>query len=97
MATMTVTEFAFPGHNTPTMANIPPVAVQSITYTSSSVASAAFNPDTYLIRIHVDTISWFDFGTAPTATVYTRMIAGQTEYFYVPRNKGYKVAVITGT
>ena len=75
-----------------------PLAEQTVAIGGASAQSAAFNARTQVVRIHTDAICSIKFGTNPTATTSTaRMIAGQTEYFAVPRGAAYKVAVITNT
>lgn len=97
MGILYITEFSTRGILSPTMATEPPVAEQTVTY-STSTSSNAFNPDTILVCIHTDSICSIEFGTNPTATTTTRrMAANQTEYFEVPRGLGYKVAAITNT
>lgn len=98
-ATLYVTEFS---GSPPTFvayqaAKAPAVANQTVTFTSSSVQSAAFNTLTGLVRIQCDAICNVNIGgTSPVATTSSmRLTAGQTEYFVVAA--GDKVAVITGT
>ena len=70
-------------------------ATQAVTYTSS-VASAAFNEATRLIRVIADADVYLAFGTAPTATANSiRVTADTVEYFEV--NAGDKVACYDGT
>lgn len=107
MATLYITEFQALGQaglptngygpNGPTQAaQQPPTAEQTVAIGGVSVASAAFNAATTLVRLHTDAICSIEFGAAPTATATTaRMAAGQTEYFGVL--PGMKVAVITNT
>ncbi len=65
---------------------------------AGSLQSAAFAATTVIVRIHTDAICSIKFGTNPTATTSTkRMNAGDTEYFGVPLNGAYKVAVIANT
>jgi hypothetical protein len=100
MATLYVTEFAsvntFAG-KAAQVADQPPLAEQTVTYTTT-VASSAFHAGTEYVRIHTDAICSISFGTAPTATTAKmRMVAGQTEYFAVPKGASYKVAAVTNT
>lgn len=75
---------------------IPELATQNVAIGGSSVASAAFNANTCLVRLHCDAICSIAFGTAPTAVATAfRLAANQTEYFAVPAGQAYKVAVIT--
>jgi hypothetical protein len=76
----------------------PPLVEQTpVAIGGSSASSAAFGPNTTIVRIHVDAIcSVSPGGPTPTATTSSgRMVAGQTEYFRVAA--GDKVAVITNT
>jgi len=100
MATLYITEFAQAGldalNNPMPFASAPPKATQTVAITVGSVASAAFNPDTRLVRVHADAICSIEFGAAPVAAATSaRMSAGQTEYYSV--RGGMKVAVITNT
>ena len=102
MATVYVTEFAgygtdFKGINT-TVPQQLPLAEQTVAIGGSSVQSAAFNALTSVVRVHTDAICSVAFGVSATATATKmRMAAGQTEYFAVPQNGAFKVAVITNT
>lgn len=63
---------------------------------AGSLQSAAFGDDTFLVRIHTDSICSIAFGEDPIATTNSkRMVNGQTEYFTVA--PGHKVAVIAST
>jgi hypothetical protein len=74
----------------------PPVASQTVSFSSSSAQSSPFNFKTSLIRVHTDSICSIEIGENPVATVNSlRMAANQTEYFSVPN--GYKIAVISNT
>jgi hypothetical protein len=74
---------------------IPELATQQIAIGVGSVASAAFNANTVLVRLNCDVICCIAWGTAPTAiTTSFRMAANQTEYFSIPQGAGYKVATI---
>lgn len=83
------------------MALAPPSATAAeqppITITGTAAASAAFNANTTIIRLHTDAIcSVLVGGTAPVATANDgRMAANQTEYFAV--KPGDKLSVITNT
>lgn len=98
-ATLYVTEFlgAPPLSVYYQSAKAPAVAAQTVSFTSSSVQSAAFNANTGLLRIQCDAIcNVVVGGTNPVATTSSmRLTAGQTEYFVV--TAGDKVAVIAGT
>jgi len=102
MAVLYVTEFA---HLTPTpngvaaIAAQPPLQEQTIAIGSGSVTTAfPFKAATSVVRLHCDAICSVEFGLAPTATATTaRMAANQTEYFGVPVNAAWTVAVITNS
>lgn len=73
----------------------PPVAEQKVTTSGTSAQSSAFNTATTLVRLHTDTDIYVLFGTDPTSTTSKmKMVAGQTEYFTVPRGVTLKVAAI---
>jgi hypothetical protein len=76
-----------------------PCTDQTVSFTGTAGTSAAFNPATTMVRIHVDGIASVKFGTAPTAVANTnkRMTAGQTEYFTIPEGLSYKVSAVTST
>jgi len=76
-----------------------PCTDQTVAYTATAGASAAFKNNTNMVRIHVDGVASILFGTAPTAIANTnkRMTAGQTEYFTVPVGQAYKVSAVTST
>lgn len=100
MATVYVTEFpsASSGNGMPVPA-CPPIAKQIVAITTATL-SAAFSPNTRLIRVHADAICSVEVGGQVTgaATVTTasqRMAAGQTEYFGV--TPGDKLSVITNS
>src|SRR4051812_10037962 len=76
----------------------PEATTQKITVSGVAAASAAFNPVTTLVRIHVDGITSIKFGTNPTAAITDKRLAvSQTEYFTVPQGQSYKVSAITNT
>lgn len=94
-ATCSVTEFKEAPPVTYQGAVVPAVTSYVLTYTTSSVASNAFNYYTRLIRLECDNIAFATFATTPTATTTSmRLAAGVPEYFTVPPNSGLKVAVI---
>lgn len=104
MATMYISEYADAGR----MNGIIPVGAEPctdqapVTYTATAASSAAFQPRTTLVRVHVDGIASIKFGTAPTAVANTnkRLTAGQTEYFWLaPGAVGasYKVSAVVST
>ena len=98
MAVAYITEFAalanVSGAN---IAMMPPLAEQTVAI-GAETDSNAFNASTRYIRVHVDAICSISIGLTPTASTTTlRMGAGDTEYFGVPRNSGYKISVVTNT
>lgn len=99
MATLFITEFVqFPTvQGNPIQAPMEPaVAEQTVAIGGASVASAAFNAKTRLVRLHTDAICSVKFGSAPVASATTaRLAAGQTEFHAV--SPGDKVAVIVNT
>ena len=79
------------------MAMQPPMAEQVVAF-NTTTQSSAFNAATRYVRLHADAICSIEFGTNPTATTSTaRMVAGQTEYYAVPKGASYKVAAVTNT
>jgi|SRR5712671_3998329 len=101
MAVLYVTEFntiGGGGNHPISGAQYPAVAEQTVVITSPSTQSAAFNKNTTFIRVHNDVICSIEIGANPTASLTTaRMAAGQTEYFSIPPNLNFKIAVITNT
>jgi hypothetical protein len=87
------------------IAQMPPVAEQTLAIGASSVASSPFNKRTKYVRLETDSICAIAFGpatpgptaavasgTSATATGTARMAANTVEYFGVVA--GYEVAVI---
>lgn len=73
----------------------PPVAEQTVAIGGGSVQSAVFNKNTTLLRINVDNACSIALGVNPTALVTSaRLAANQTEYFSIPPNSNFKLAVI---
>lgn len=102
MATLYVTEFSTIGTSINAqaiqVARQAPVAEQTVAIGGSSTQSSAFNVNTNLIRLHTDAICSVSIGTNPTATAAKmRMSADKEEYFHIPVNSTYKVAVITNS
>ena len=101
MATLFITEFTNCGRdaqNTPMpVMDVSNMVEQTVTISGSSTPSTnALSATTTLVRIHTDTSCSIAFGVAPTATTSKlRIPAGCTEYFRVPPNSNYKIAVIT--
>jgi hypothetical protein len=79
------------------VAQEPSTVSQVVSYAGGSTQSAAFRADTYMVRLHTDSICAYKFGTNPTAVSGTdaRMAANQTEYFKV--NPALKVAAVITT
>lgn len=74
----------------------PPIVEQVVDYGAGEAKSAAFNAETKIIRVHVDSIASILVGANPTATTSKqRFFAGQTEYKSV--TPGDKISVITNT
>jgi hypothetical protein len=97
MATLYITEFEASGNAISgaqlQVAYLPEVTTQKITFTTSSVQSAALDTKTRFVRIHTTAACHVAVGTNPTATTDNmRMIADSVEYFGV--RPGYKIAVI---
>jgi uncharacterized protein YbcV (DUF1398 family) len=69
---------------------------QYVTFTATAGQSTAFLNNTRMVRIAVDTVSNIVFGTNPTAVTgqSKRFSAGQTEYFFVPISKSFKVSAV---
>ena len=98
MATLYISEYALGGVNTHGLSVVaePAITDQTVGIAAGASSSAAFNPNTKVVRLHTDAICSVAFGTAPTATAANkRMAANQTEYFHIPANQSYKVSVIT--
>ena len=74
---------------------VPPIAEQSVTYTTSA-QSAAFNASTRFIRVIADADAHLSFGTNPTATASTQLIPANTEIWRMVA-AGHKVSVYDGS
>ena len=72
----------------------PPVRSSVVAIAASSAQSPAFLSNTRIVRLHCDVACFLEVGGMnPTATTSSaRLVAGQTEYFYV--TAGDKVAVL---
>jgi hypothetical protein len=102
MAVLYITEFTNQGQDaralTMAVGLEPPVAEQTVAIGGGSAQSSALNAKTTFIRIHCDAICSIAIGTNPTASGTTRRLAANaTEYFSVPQNQAFKVAVIANT
>jgi hypothetical protein len=101
-----VTDFTTQGTdqyaNAQSSARVPYNQTQVVAISSSSAATTnAISNNSTLVRLHNDGVQPVNiaFGAAPTAVLNTtpRMAANQTEYFTVPLNSGFKVAVVIGS
>lgn len=102
MATLYIQELSSigtsPNNHIMQISQQPPITEQTVAIGGSSTQSSAFNTRTRYVRLHTDAICSVLFGTNPTVTAAkARMNAGDTEYFAVPQDQLYKVAVITNT
>lgn len=100
MAVLFITEHPYPtihSGNLQTVAQMPPIASQTVAIAAGSAQSAAFSntttQKTRVVCLHTDAICSVKFGSNPTATATDRRLAANsTEYFEV--TPGDKVAVI---
>lgn len=68
----------------------------AITATGTSAQSAAVQAGTCIVLVQSDEAVYVEFGTNPTATTDSyRIPAGGEQFFSVPFNQAYKVAVRT--
>ena len=73
----------------------PRLADQKITL-GAATASAAFNNNSRIIRVHCTAGCSVNFGTAPVATTsMLRIPSGGVEYFGVPAASSYKLSVVS--
>lgn len=103
MATATVTEYEklaedSRGHVMPVPME-PALASQSVTYTTSTAVSNAFNANTRYVYIQTnDTNAHVKFAATPTATANDRLlIAGDGAFFGVHPGISMKAALYDGT
>lgn len=98
MTTCYVTEYADLGKSFGQyqIAAEPANTVQAFNFGTTASSCNAFQNNTKIVRIAVDTVSNILFGTAPVATTgaSTRFSTGQTEYFFVPQGQSYKVSAV---
>lgn len=99
MAILHVTEFAGQARNEANSeypaARTPPLADQKVSYTTSA-QSSAFNASARMIRVYAPADVYVEFGSNPTATTSSMLIAsGTTEYFGVL--PGGKLAAYDGS
>jgi hypothetical protein len=103
MALMYISEYTDSGaiQNGLILGSEPSVDQAPVVISASSAQSAAFQNNTRMVRVQVDSTSPASivFGTNPTAVTNTqkRLVANQTEYFVVPLGKSYKIAVVAST
>lgn len=94
MATLWITELATIATVDTPIAQLPPIAAQTVTFTTST-QSAALNEATRYVRIISDANCNISVGINPTATASNmRMTADIPEYFGV--TPGHKIAVVAG-
>src|SRR3990167_5884451 len=69
-----------------------------VTVSGTSAQSAVFNGETTFVLVSTSEIIHISvFGVNPTATTNNlRLGVGASLFFGIPRNSGYKLAVITG-
>lgn len=93
MAKLWITELAYmPGMSQ--VAQLPPIAEQVVTFTTTTTQSAAANHSTRFVRVISDADCHIAVGDNPTATTSSlKLIAGSPEYFGV--GAGQKIAAVT--
>jgi hypothetical protein len=75
---------------------MPALANQAITISSTSAQSAALNAATTIVLLQSDTDCWVVFGANPTATALMMPLPADVErYLGVPKGAGLKIAAIT--
>ena len=100
MAILKIAEFTDKGMVPPSLAKVPAVAQQVITF-STATASAAFNSATNMVRLISDTICAIEFSdtagvaatAATTAATAIKLNAQVPEYFYVKPGSALNVIV----
>ena len=96
MATMYVTEYGSAvGAGALQVPQEPPLAVQVVTFTGTSAASAALKSGTKFVSIQLDTVGHIQFATAPVATTSTSRKHAADAVSFHGVNKDLKVAAIT--
>jgi hypothetical protein len=92
MTTLYIAEFAYrgsvEGQPLSAVAKTPPHVEQTVAIGAGSLASAAFNAATSVVRLHTDavcSVAWTPPGVATVNAAATnmRLAANQTEYFAV--------------
>jgi len=81
------------------VASEPSLVTQAVTFTTSTQSAAfSLNPRTKFIRIICDSTAHFAFGTNPTATSSSPLMAANTaEYFGLALGGTWKVAFYDGS
>lgn len=74
-----------------------PGTTQALTTGAASVASAAFGPQTYAIRVVATAACHIAFGPAPVATASDALIAPNLRGEFIGVTPGEKLAVIEDT
>lgn len=105
MATVYISEFknvgsfGLNGSDLVQVAGQPANASQTVSIAASSTLSSAFAQGTQMVRVHTDSTCSVRFvtGAGSASTADARMATNQTEYFTVPLNQSYKLAVIVNT
>ncbi len=95
MSALTITEYA---NVLPNGIPVEPaVATQSVTFTTVSTQSAAFDAKTRFVRLSSDAACTITFGTNPTAVTLTanKLPASTPSFHYVGNGAVLKVAVVT--
>ena len=100
--TLYITEFNSQGYdqrgNLAPVAQLPPIAEQTVATGGTSAQSAALTASTAIVRLHSDTTCSVAIGVNPTAaTTGMRLYANSPEYFMVQPGQGYKIAVIANS
>ena len=96
MALMYITEYATgTGREVLQVPQEPPLAIQVITFTGTSAASAALNAATKLVSIQLDTAGHIQFAGTPTATTTTSRKHAADAVSFHGADTNLKVAAIT--
>ncbi len=99
MSELNITEYGQLGRDasgyTVPVGEEPALAVQNVSFTSSSIQSAAFQGKTRFVRVVADIDTRISFGENPTAAATTSTLpAGAVEYFGVKQGRNHKVAAV---
>ena len=97
MSTLNITEYAEQAKD---IANrvipvgvMPPLAVQVLTFTTTSVASAEFNAKTKFVRIISDVDAYIQVAASPVAAATTTRVAQDSSEYFGIVDAGLKIAV----